>query len=201
MRLKASITIGLMAAALMTPGLIRGQARSTKPTSSSAVPATQSKSYKIGPTDVLDINVWKQPNLSLSVPVRPDGKISLPLLGDVQAAGLTPMELGNSIQEMLKKYVSNPQVTVIVTAVNSQRVYVLGQVNRPGPVQLYPNMTVLQALSAAGGFTQFAKRKRVYILRRVGTKEQRYGFNYKAALRGDPDQTTVLRPGDTIIVP
>lgn len=206
MKLKLIITAGLVAAAMTTPRLVRGQSQppkaSPQSTSSSAKSATQDKNYIIGPEDVLNIDVWKQPNLSRTVPVRPDGKISLPLLGDIQAAGVTPTELGNSVQKMLQKYVSNPQVTVIVTAINSQRIYVLGEVNRPGAEQLFPNMTPLQALSAAGGFTQFAKRNQVYVLRREGSKEKRYKFNYKAALQGDPSrQPIILRPGDTIIVP
>ena len=113
----------------------------------------------IGAQDVLDISVWKEPEVSRVVPVRPDGKISLPLLNDVQAAGLTPAQLAAQITESLKKYVTNPQVTVIVTTINSQRVYMLGEVTRPGAFPLLPGMTVLQALSSAGGFTQFAERK------------------------------------------
>ena len=206
MNLKAIITVGLVAAGITIPRLVRAQAQSPKASTqsptSSAKPATRDKNYIIGPEDVLDIDVWKQPNLSRTVPVRPDGKISLPLLGDIQAAGVTPTELGTSIQKMVQKYVSNPQVTVIVTAINSQRIYVLGERNRPGAEQLFPNMTPLQALSAAGGFTQFAKRNQVYVLRREGSKEKRYRFDYKAALQGDPSrQTIILQPGDTIIVP
>lgn len=206
MKLKAIITAALVAAAILTPRHLMGQAESPKASNesptASAKSATQDKNYIIGPEDVLDIDVWKQPNLSRTVPVRPDGKISLPLLGDIQAAGVTPTELGISIQKMVQKYVSNPQVTVIVTAINSQRIYVLGEVNRPGAEQLFPNMTPLQALSAAGGFTQFAKRDQVYVLRREGSKENRYKFDYKAALRGDPSrQTIILQPGDTIVVP
>jgi polysaccharide biosynthesis/export protein len=206
MKLKAIITAALVAAATITPRLVRGQAESPKASNesptSSAKSATQDKNYIIGPEDVLDIDVWKQPNLSRTVPVRPDGKISLPLLGDIQAAGVTPTELGISIQKMVQKYVSNPQVTVIVTAINSQRIYVLGEVNRPGAEQLFPNMTPLQALSAAGGFTQFAKRDQVYVLRREGSNEKRYKFDYKAALRGDPSRhTIILQPGDTLVVP
>ena len=206
MKLNAIITVGLVAAAVTTCRVVMAQAQSPKATTqspgSSTKPATQDKNYIIGPEDVLDIDVWKQPNLSRTVPVRPDGKISLPLLGDIQAAGVTPTELGTSIQKMVQKYVSNPQVTVIVTAINSQRIYVLGEVNHPGAEQLFPNMTPLQALSAAGGFTQFAKRNQVYVLRREGGKEKRYKFDYKAALQGDPSrQTIILQPGDTIIVP
>ena len=121
--------------------------------------------YVIGAQDVLDINVWKEPDVSRVVPVRPDGKISLPLLNDVQAAGLTPAQLAAQITESLKKYVTNPQVTVIVTTINSQRVYILGEVTRPGAFPLIPGMSVLQALSSAGGFTQFAKVKSIFVRR------------------------------------
>ncbi len=206
MRSKVIIVVGLMITVFTSSYSLHGQGQAPVARGRSAVSshraATQNKNYIIGPEDVLDVDVWKQPELTRSVPVRPDGKISLPLLGDVQAAGMTPMDLGNSIQESLRKYVSDPQVTVIVTAINSQRIYVLGEVNRPGPEQLYPNMTVLQALSAAGGFTQYANRKKTYILRNNGAKEERYPFDYKAAVRGGPgSQAFVLRPGDTIIVP
>src|SRR5208283_4142149 len=104
-------------------------------------------SYIIGIEDVLDISVWQEPNVSRSVPVRPDGKISIPLVNDIQAAGLTPMQLAASITESLKKFLNKPQVTVTVTAINSQRVFVVGEVNRPGPLPLLPGMTVLQAIS------------------------------------------------------
>ena len=120
----------------------------------------------------MDINVWKEPDVSRVVPVRPDGKISLPLLNDVQAAGLTPDQLAAKVTEDLKKYVTNPQVTVIVTAINSQRVYILGEVTRPGAFPLLPGMTVLQALSSAGGFTQFAKVKSIFV-RRLQTERNR----------------------------
>ena len=200
------MVLGLMITVVASSRSLHGQAQAPAAESRSAVSphraATQNKNYIIGAEDVLDVDVWKQPELTRSIPVRPDGKISLPLLGDVQAAGMTPMDLGNSIQESLRKYVSDPQVTVIVTAINSQRIYVLGEVNRPGPEQLYSNMTVLQALSAAGGFTQYANRKKIYILRNNGAKEERHPFDYKAAVRGDPGlQAFVLRAGDTIIVP
>ncbi len=157
--------------------------------------------YVIGPEDILDVSVWKEPDISRTIPVRPDGKISLPLLNDVQAAGLTPTQLAASITEMLRKYVTQPQVTVIVTAMNSQRVYVLGEVNRPGPIFLVPNMTVLQAIATAGSLTQFANQKRIYVLRNDGGEQKRHPFNYKSALQGDTSQNIVLKPGDTIVVP
>ena len=147
------------------------------------VPATDDPAYLIGEEDVLAINVWKEPEISRVVPVRPDGKISLPLLNDVQAAGLTPMQLAMVITERLKKYVTDPQVTVIVTAINSRRFYILGEVNRAGAYPLLPNMTVLQALSGAGGFTQFANLKGIYILRNESGKQMKYPFNYKEVIK------------------
>ena len=157
--------------------------------------------YVIGPADILDIDVFKEPDLSLRVPVRPDGKISLPLLNDVQAAGLTPTQLADSIQHLLRKYVTQPQVTVIVIDINSKRVYLIGEVNRPGAIPMLPQMTVLQALASAGGFTDFANLKKIYILRGEAGKQHRLFFNYKEAIRGDMRQNVVLKPGDTIVVP
>lgn len=158
--------------------------------------------YVIGPQDIVDISVWKEPDLSKSVPVRPDGKISLPLLNDVQAAGLTPVQLGAQITSSLAKYMTNPQVTVIVSQVNSQRIYILGEVTRAGGYTLLPEMTVLQALSDAGGFTAFANSKKVYVLRKSNGKQQKIPFNYKDVVTGkDPSQNITLQPGDTIIVP
>jgi polysaccharide export outer membrane protein len=158
-------------------------------------------SYVIGPQDMLDIIVWKEPDVTKVVPVRPDGKISLPLINDVQAAGLTPLELGASLTELLKKYVTQPQVTVIVTQMNSTRIYVMGEVNHPGPMPLLRGLTVLQALASAGGFNQFANQKQIYILRTEGGTSKRYPFNYKNAIRGDMKQNIMLQSGDTIVVP
>jgi polysaccharide export outer membrane protein len=164
--------------------------------------ATTDANYVIGGQDVLDVSVWKEPEISRVVPVRPDGKISLPLLNDVQAAGLTPSQLAAQITDSLKKFVTNPQVTVIVTTINSQRVYILGEVTRPGAFPLLPNMTVLQALSSAGGFTQFAREKNIYVLRNEDGKQVKHPFNYKAVVGGkNTDQDIVLKAGDTIVVP
>jgi polysaccharide export outer membrane protein len=170
--------------------------------SSKITSATPDPNYVIGPQDVVDISVWKEPDLSRSVPVRPDGKISLPLVNDVQAAGLTPAQLGAQIASDLTKYMNNPQVTVIVSQINSQRIYILGEVARAGSYTLLPDMTVLQALSDAGGFTAFANSKKVYVLRQDGGKQQKIPFNYKDVISGkDPSQSIALRAGDTIIVP
>lgn len=163
---------------------------------------TDDPNYVIGPQDVLDISVWKEPDLTRTVPVRPDGKISLPLLNDVQAGGLTPTQLATQITERLKKYVTDPQVTVIVTAINSQRIYVLGEVSRPGAYVLLPGMTVLQVLSSAGGFTQFANVKNIYLLREENGKQVKYSFNYKDFINGkNPKQNIAVKTGDTIVVP
>ena len=164
--------------------------------------ATPDPNYIIGPQDVIDVNVWKEPDISRTIPVRPDGKISLPLLNDVQAAGMTPAQLGAQITASLKKYVTNPQVTVIVTAINSQRIYVLGEVTRPGAFPLLPGTTVLRGLSSAGGFTQFAKMKAIYVLRLENGKQVKYPFNYKNVVGGkNPEQDILLKAGDTIVVP
>jgi len=167
-----------------------------------AAPATQDASYVIGPQDVLSISVWKEAELTQSVPVRPDGKISMPLLNDVQAAGLTPTQLANEITAGLKKFVTDPQVTVIVTQINSQRIYVLGEVGRAGAYPLLPGMTILQGLSSAGGFTQFANTKKIYMLRTENGKQTKYPFNYKDVIAGKhAEENLALKAGDTIVVP
>jgi polysaccharide export outer membrane protein len=169
--------------------------------SPAAKPAATDPNYIIGAQDVLDVNVWKEDQITKTVPVRPDGKISLPLLNDVQAAGLTPIQLGSLITEDLKKFVTNPQVTVIVREINSQRVYMLGEVSRAGAYPLLPGMTVLQALSSAGGFTPYANLKKIYVLRVENGKQQKLPFNYKEALSKGGDQNIFLKAGDTIVVP
>jgi len=159
-------------------------------------------SYVIAPDDVLAIDVWKEAEITRTVPVRPDGKISLPLLNDVQAAGLTATDLASVIAERLKKFIANPQVTVIVTTVNSQRIYILGEVPRGGVMPLLPSMTVLQAISSAGGFTQYANQKGIYVLRTENGQQVKYPFNYREVVRGiNIQQNIVLKPGDTIVVP
>jgi polysaccharide biosynthesis/export protein len=156
--------------------------------------------YKIGPQDVLQIDVWKEPEITRTIPVRPDGKISLPLLNDVQAAGLTAMQLSTNIRDSLGKYLTNPQVTVTVTQINSQRVFVTGEVAKSGALPLLPGMTALQALSSSGGFTQFARTKGIYILRNQNGKQVKLPYNYKEVLKGKQDDV-VLQPGDIVVVP
>jgi polysaccharide export outer membrane protein len=165
------------------------------------VPSTDASRYVIGPEDVLQVTVWKEPTLSGTFPVRPDGMISLVLLGDVKAAGMTPMQLGADITERLKKDVRNPLVTVVVTGVNSQRIYMVGEVAHVGPIGLVPGMTPLQAIAAAGGLSPFAKSKKIYILRGSQGHQTKIPFNYKEAFKGDNSQNIQLLPDDTVVVP
>ena len=157
--------------------------------------------YVIGADDTLHISVWKEPELTETLPVRPDGKISMPLLNDVTAAGLTPLQLRDEITERLKKYIADPRVTVVVTGMNSRRVFATGEVLHTGPMTLLPHMTVLQALAQAG-FSQFANPKGIYLLRIEKGKQQKIPFNYKEVVKGNhPEQNIELKPGDTIVVP
>jgi polysaccharide biosynthesis/export protein len=174
-------------------------AAAAKPSSTNGISEDE---YKIGAQDVLRVDVWKETELTRTVPVRPDGKISLPLLNDVQAAGLTPSQLANVLTEGLKKFINAPQVTVTVSEINSRRVYVTGEVAHAGAFPLLPNMTVLQALSSSGGFSQFAKTKAIYVLRNEDGKQVKHPFNYKEVLAGrNQEQNIELLPGDVIVVP
>jgi polysaccharide export outer membrane protein len=164
--------------------------------------ATDDPNYLIGPEDELIISVWKEPEISRTVPVRPDGKISLALLNDVQATGRTPMQLGSDITERLKNFISEPQVTVIVARINSQRIFVVGEVPRTGSFTLLPNMTAVDAISSAGGFTPFAKRTKIYILRKENGKLVSIPFNYKEVVKNRRSEKDVaLKAGDRIVVP
>jgi polysaccharide export outer membrane protein len=156
--------------------------------------------FVIGPDDVLIISVWKEPDITRTIPVRPDGKITLPLINDVQASGLTPMQLGLSITEKLRKFINEPQVTVIVQTINSRRIHIVGQVGRQGTFPMLPDMTAMQALAGAGGFSQFANTKKTYILRMEDGKQIRIPFNYNEVLKGNK-QDVKLKPHDTIVVP
>lgn|SRR5579859_2972751 len=173
-----------------------------QPAPSPAPAGAEDPTYKIGAQDVIRIDVWREDQLTRTVPVRPDGKITLPLLNDVQAAGLTPMELAGNLREELKKFITSPQVTVSVTEINSRRIYVNGEVNKSGAYQLLPHMTVLQALSGSGGFTAFARIKNIYVLRNENGKSTKVPFNYKEAIKGkNPEQNIELQPGDVVVVP
>jgi polysaccharide export outer membrane protein len=194
----------VMLAGLIVSGVAAnaGEEQKTQTTKSQPAAAITDATYVIGPEDVLNIDVWKEKEISSTVPVRPDGKISLPLLNDVQAAGLTPMQLQNNIREGLKKFIADPQVTIIVTQINSRKIFVLGEVARPGTFAMLPHMTVLQAISSAGGFSQFAKESGVYVLRTENGRQITLPFNYKEVVKGKrPEQNIELKPGDTIVVP
>jgi polysaccharide biosynthesis/export protein len=159
--------------------------------------------FVIGNDDMLAINVWKEPDISRSLPVRSDGKISLPLVGEVQAAGETPLKLEQDIAARLKNYIEEPDVTVIVQQINSQKFNILGQVSRPGAYPLTNTATVLDAIAIAGGFRDFAKQKSIYVLRQNPDGTQtRIAFNYKEVVKGEnPAQNIRLQPRDTIVVP
>ena len=163
---------------------------------------TESPAYRIGSNDILNIHVWQEPELTRDVTVTPDGRITFPLIGNVIAQGRTVTELKVIITNKLKKYVTAPEVTVIVNESRSMTIYTIGKINAPGPYPLAPNMTVLQALSTAGGFTEWADTKNILIVRREGKKEVQLRFNHKEFISGKRlEQNIVLKPNDTIIVP
>ena len=193
---------------LTTAARVRGSDRQnqgdagSQPVAQQGNPPAADANYTIGVDDVLDISVWKEPDVSRVVPVRPDGKISLPLISDVQAAGLTPADLATEIAGRLKKYMNDPQVTVIVSQINSRRVYIVGGVIRAGAYPLLPGMTVLQAISSAGGFTVYADTKAIRVMRNVNGKQTELPFDYHAVLKGTKSSENILlQPGDTIVVP
>jgi len=158
--------------------------------------------YQIGPEDLLDISVWNNPALSRTAPVRPDGKISLPLLNDVQAAGLTPMQLRDIIAKKLVEYMPNPEVSVIVREVNRFKVSVIGEVKKPGRFDFKSKATVLDAIALAGGFNDFAARSRIVILRQDGAGTKRIPINYNKIISTASEQDDFyLQPGDVVVVP
>jgi polysaccharide export outer membrane protein len=173
------------------------------PDASGVVGKPHDTTFVIGNDDVLAINVWKEPDISRSIPVRSDGKISLPLVGELQAAGQTPQQLEQLIAVKLKSYISEPEVTVIVQQINSQKFNILGQVTRPGAYPLTNSLTVLDALALAGGFRDFAKQRSIYVLRQNADGGQtRLNFNYKDVIKGkNSNQNVRLQPRDTIVVP
>ena len=176
-------------------------ATSAKPDMSRTAPANSS--YVIGDNDVLSINVWNEPDLKQLIPVRPDGKISLPLVGDIEAAGRTPSQLQNDITSKLHTYINHPDVTVIVQQINSKKFNILGRVMKPGAYPLSSTTTVLDAIAQAGGFQDFAKEKGIVVLRgNPNGGQSRFPFNYKEIIDGkNLEQNIRLKPNDTIIVP
>ena len=162
---------------------------------------TAADTYVIGASDTLTVTVWKEPTLTGSLLVRPDGMISMPLLGDVQACGLTPLQLADLIRAKLKKLIQDPNVSVVLTQIHSRFIYLLGEVGKRGPLDMTPGMTLLEAISSAGGLTDFANAKKIYILRNEAGTHQKIPVHYKEALKGDTALNLLLKPGDTIVVP
>jgi polysaccharide export outer membrane protein len=161
-----------------------------------------SDKYVIGPEDVLSIHVWKEDALTRQVSVRSDGRISLPLIDEVQAAGLTPLQLKEKLTVRLQEFIDNPSVSVIVTEANSQKVYVSGEVKTPGVYRLRGETTLLQVIPMAGGFTEWADQKKIVVIRKEGEKDKRIIINYKKIVSGeDMSANIVVKSGDTVIVP
>jgi polysaccharide export outer membrane protein len=175
---------------------------SLQATANRAASAVLPADYRIGPDDLLSIVFWREKDMSADVVVRPDGKISLPLLKDVQAAGYTPDQLTDALVQAASKYIGRPNATVVVKAINSRKVFVVGKVAKPGAFPLTSDMTVLQLIALAGDVLEYAKSKSVVVIRRADDGEHRFNFNYKDVLRGkNPEQNVLLKPGDTVIVP
>ena len=158
--------------------------------------------YVIQPNDLLEVFVWKEPDLTRKVLVRPDGRISFPLVQDLQAAGISPGELKTQVEQKLSKYLSAPEVTIIVEAIQSYRVYVLGKVQKPGSVNVEKAVTVLQALAIAGGFQDYAKEDEMKVIRTLGNKNIVFDFNYRDVVQNKkPEQNILLRSGDVVVIP
>lgn len=174
----------------------QGTAQSAEP------PAIPDEEYTIGVEDLIQVTVWKNADLSVTVPVRPDGKISLPLIDDVMAAGLTTLQLKEELTRRWKNFLSAPEVSVIVKEINSLKIYLVGEIAHPGELRFKGKTRLLQAISLAGGFTNFAERGRIIVLRRTGDVESRFEINYNKVVSGKtPEGNIVLKAGDTIVVP
>jgi polysaccharide biosynthesis/export protein len=210
MRNRIVHAIGFGFVLMVSTGLLRAQVAEATPQPSPGTPSLaeavkkpHDASFVIGNDDLLSINVWKEPDISRSIPVRSDGRISLPLVGELQATGRTPLQLEEDITAKLRSYIAQPEVTVMVQEIKSQKFNILGQVIKPGSYPLDTATTVLDAIAAAGGFRDFANQKGVYILRHnPAGGETRIAFNYKKVIKGKNDQQNIkLEPRDTIVVP
>jgi polysaccharide biosynthesis/export protein len=204
MKWHANKTILVAALLLSAASYVIAQAPSPQgPEAADPLHKAHDSTFIIGNDDVLAVSVWKETELSRSVPVRSDGKISLPLIGELQASGRTPLQLENDISAKLKNYITAPEVTVIVEQINSKKFNVMGQVSKPGAYPLGQPLTIMDAIALAGGFRDFAKTKDVYILRqRPDGSEYRIPFNYKEFIKGkNPAQNVRVEPRDTIIIP
>ncbi len=186
-----------------TKDVAKATALPTTDTPSSRVTSIRPDTYVIGVGDGLAINVWKEPELSKGVPVRPDGMITLPLIGEIKAVGLTPVQLQDQITAALSKVMSDPQVVVMVEAVNSLSFNIMGNVFKPGYYPLGRPITILDAIALSGGFRDFAKEKKIYILRTdANGKQEKIHFNYKQVIKGQKmSQNIMVEPRDTIVIP
>jgi polysaccharide export outer membrane protein len=208
MRNKTVHTIGLGFILIASSGPLWAQVAESAPqpglaSLEQAAKKAHDASFVIGNDDLLAINVWKEPDISRNIPVRSDGRISLPLVGELQAAGRTPLQLEQDITTRLHNYIADPEVTVMVQEIHSQKFNILGEVIKPGSYSLEMAATVLDAIAAAGGFRDFANQKSIYILRQnANGGESRIAFNYKKVIKGkNPQQNINLQPRDTIVVP
>ncbi len=196
-------TTALSLAILLVLGAGSARAQKASPmNAAAATPSVAGPDYIIGPDDVLSIVFWRDKDISSEVAVRPDGRISLPLLNDVQAGGLTPLQLRDRLTKAAEEFVEDPNVTVVVRQINSRKVFVTGEVAKPGPYSLTTPTTVLQMLAMAGGLREYADAKHIVIMRTENGRPTSYAFNYKdVAKRKNLRQNIELKPGDTIIVP
>jgi polysaccharide export outer membrane protein len=167
------------------------------------IPVVGTGGYVVGEADVLRINVWKQPEISqLDVRVRPDGMVSVPLVGEIKVSGMTPVQIQETLVSELKRYVNEPRVTVSVAEVGSKTVYVTGEVQHPGAYSLVGPVDVLQIIAKAGGVTPYAHRRSVFVLRQINGKKQKLPVNYSEIFKGkSPEKNIDLEPGDTVVVP
>jgi polysaccharide export outer membrane protein len=225
-KLPERTALGVLLACAFVTQVVAGQEQSSKPASKSpplaaaitgaaagsgaGVPAPVANNdprvdvavpFQIGPEDILDISVWKNPELSRTVPVRPDGKVSLPLVNDIQAAGLTPATLREQVTERLAEFIPAPEVSVMVREVHSRKVAVVGAVKTPGRFELKSPMTVLEVIALAQGFTDFASRDRIVVLRQNGPATIRVPFNYRKIADGVDQENFFVKPGDVVVVP
>ncbi len=182
-----------------------GQNAAARPASAvapAAAAAPSADEYVIGPDDVLSISFWREKDLSADVTVRPDGKVTVPLLNDVMASGRTPEQLRDAIQQLARAYLEDPTPTVVVKEIKSRRVFITGQVEKPGPYPLNDRLTVLQLIAVAGGLKEFADGKSITVMRSVNGRVVALPFNYRDVIRRKHlDQNVELRPGDTVVVP
>lgn len=192
------VAVGILTVAAPTPAMIAA----AQVAQSTPQPDSEDASFLIGPEDVLGVVFWREPDLSGDVTVRPDGFITLPLVGEIQAAGQTPGDLRLQIAAAASKFIADANVAVIVRTIKSRRVFVTGKVTNPGGHPLVGPMTVLQAIALAGGLTEYADAKNITILRNESTGVARFKFNYKDVSRGKKlEQNILLHPGDTVVVP